>query len=129
MCSVFLYVSSLHSASVLYSLQCTECKQKQTSKSFILCYAFVTFVPTLMDSLFCFLPAASSAFFFITLCLAQMKNHPSNMQGQLNNVSHTPPHVVSFFCLCRSAAFIGSTGMPDHHMREASLFLSPILNV
>ena len=25
------------------------------------------------------------------------------MQGQLNNVSHTPPHVVSFFCLCRSA--------------------------
>lgn len=51
------------------------------------------------------------------------------MQGQLNNVSHAAPHVVSFFCLCSSAVFIGNIGMLDHHMREASLFLSPILNV
>lgn len=49
----------------------------------------VTFSPTLMDSLFTLL-ATSQQCIFMFLCLAQMKNHPGNMQGQLNNVSHAP---------------------------------------
>lgn len=73
--------------------------------------------------------AKSQQCIFMFLCSAQMKNHPNNMQGQLNNVSHTVPDVASFFCLCCWAVFIGNIGMLDHHMREASLFLSPILNV
>ncbi len=53
------------------------------------------------------------------LCSTQMKNHPATLQGQLNNVSHAVPHVVSFFCLCSSAVFIGNIGMQDHHMRTS----------
>ena len=43
------------------------------------------------------------------------------MQGQLNNVSHAAPHVVSCFvlCLCSSAVFIGNISTLDHHMRTS----------
>lgn len=62
--------------------------------------------PTLLESVF-MLFAKSQHCVSVFLCLAKMKKHPSNMQGQLNNVSHTPC-VVSFFCLCSSAVFIGN---------------------